>query len=69
MNMSLSPYVPENLVSRDGFIRPVPRQPAHSPVLRLNLVHLLTGFLPISATASIYLFQPPYAIGSYTEQL
>ena len=24
-----SPYVPENLVSRDGFSRPVPRQPAH----------------------------------------
>ena len=26
---SLSPCVPENLVSRDGFSRPVPRQPAH----------------------------------------
>ena len=26
---SLSPYVPENLVSRDGLSRPVPRQPAH----------------------------------------
>ena len=26
---SLSPYVPEDLVSRDGFSRPVPRQPAH----------------------------------------
>ena len=25
----LSPCVPENLVSRDGFSRPVPRQPAH----------------------------------------
>ena len=31
MNIPLSPYVPENLVSRDGFSRPVPRQPAHSP--------------------------------------
>ena len=30
MNISLSPYyVPENLVSRDGFSRPVPRQPVH----------------------------------------
>ena len=29
MNISLSPCVPENLVSRDGFSRPVPRQPAH----------------------------------------
>ena len=29
-NIPLSPCVPENLVSRDGFIsRPVPRQPAH----------------------------------------
>ena len=28
-NISLSPCVPENLVSRDGFGRPVPRQPAH----------------------------------------
>ena len=25
----LSPCVPENLISRDGFSRPVPRQPAH----------------------------------------
>ena len=28
MNISLSPFAPENLVSRDGFDRPVPRQPA-----------------------------------------
>ena len=28
-NISLSPCVPENLISRDGFSRPVPRQPAH----------------------------------------
>ena len=28
-NIHLSPCVPENLVSRDGFSRPVPRQPAH----------------------------------------
>ena len=28
-NILLSPCVPENLVSRDGFSRPVPRQPAH----------------------------------------
>ena len=27
----LCPFVPENLISRDGFGRPVPRQPAHSP--------------------------------------
>ena len=29
MNVSLSTFVPENLVSRDGFGSPVPRQPAH----------------------------------------
>ena len=28
MNISLSPFAPENLTSRDGFGRPVPRQPA-----------------------------------------
>ena len=28
-NIPLSPCVPDNLVSRDGFSRPVPRQPAH----------------------------------------
>ena len=29
MNISLSPFAPENMVSRDWFSRPVPRQPAH----------------------------------------
>ena len=29
MNISLSAFAPENLVSRDGFSRPVPRQAAH----------------------------------------
>ena len=29
MNFSLSAFVPENLVSRDEFGSPVPRQPAH----------------------------------------
>ena len=28
-NISLSAFAPENLVSRDGFGRPVPHQPAH----------------------------------------
>ena len=27
----LSPFAPESLFSRDGFDRPVPRQPTHSP--------------------------------------
>ena len=29
MSIPLSPHVAENLVSRDRFSRPVPRQPAH----------------------------------------
>ena len=29
INISLSTFAPENLVSRDGFGSPVPRQPAH----------------------------------------
>ena len=36
INISLSPFAPENLVSRGVFGRPVPRHPAHS-LLRLNL--------------------------------
>ena len=30
-NVSLSPFTPENLISRDGFGHPVPRQPDSSP--------------------------------------
>ena len=60
-NIPLSPCVPENLVSRDGFSRPVPRQPAH---------------LHTQAESGAYLrdssrvprrrpfMKPPYAIGS-----
>ena len=60
-NISLSPCVPENLVSRFGFSRPVPRHPAH---------------LYTQAESGAYLrdssrvprrrpfMKPPYAIGS-----
>ena len=55
--LSLPPFTPENLVSRDGFGRPF-------STLRVNLGIwcLLTGFLPLSAAAaSIYflLIIPP----------
>ena len=33
MQISLSPFAPDNLVSRDMFGRPVSRQPAYSPDL------------------------------------
>ena len=52
-NIPLSPCVPENLVSRDGFSRPVPRQPAHLHT-QAETGAFLTGFLPSSAAASIY---------------
>ena len=48
--ISLSAFAPENLVSRDGFDSPVPRQPAHLHTQAENL-----GFLPSSAAASNYL--------------
>ena len=54
MNISLSPPTPGKLVSRDCFGHPVLRQPAHSPHSGV-IWCLLTGFLPISAAAPIYL--------------
>ena len=59
------PFVPENLVSRDGFGSPVPRQPAHRHT-QAEYGAFLTGFLPISPAASIYLSKPPYDIGPVT---
>ena len=46
--------MPENLVSRDGFSRPVPRQPAHLHTQAESGAYLVTGFLPSSAAASIH---------------
>ena len=37
LHISLCPFAPQNLVSRDRFDRPVPRQPAHAESGRLNL--------------------------------
>ena len=62
MNISLSPLAPENMVSRDGYGRPVPRLPAYSPYSS-RIWCLLTGFLPISTGAPLYLLKPPYATG------
>ena len=46
--------MPENLVSRDGFSRPFPRQPAHLHTQAESGAYILTGLLPSSAAASIY---------------
>ena len=56
MNISLSAYyAPENLVSRDGFSSPVPRQPAHPHILRLNLVLTYYG-IPPEFCGGVHLF-------------
>ena len=52
-NIPLSPCVPGNLISRDGFSRPVPRQPAHLSILRLNLV--LTYGIPPEFRGGVHL--------------
>ena len=39
MNMSLSAFAPKNLVSRDGFGSPLPRQPAHPHTPNLALTY------------------------------
>ena len=62
-SIPLSPCVPENLVSRDGFSRPVPRQPA-----RFHTQAEFGAYLRDSSRVSrrrpfIYI-KPSYAIGS-----
>ena len=56
MNISLSAFVPEYLVSRDGFVNLL------ISILRLNLV-LTYGILPSSAAASIYSGSVPSSSG------
>ena len=61
MNIPLSPCMPENLVSRDGFSRPVPRQPAH-----LHTQAKSGAYLQDSSRVPRRrpFMKPPYAIGS-----
>ena len=60
-NIPLSPCVPENLVSRDGFSPPVPRQPAH-----LRTQAKSGAYLRDSSRVPRWrpFMKPPYAIGS-----
>ena len=60
-NIPLSPCVPENLVSRDGFSRPVPRQSTH-----LHTQAESGAYLRDSSRVSRRrpFMKPPYAIGS-----
>ena len=68
MNISLSPSAPENLVSRDGFGSPVPRQPAHLHTQAGSGAYLRDSSRVPQRRPFIYL-QPPYAIGSIPSML
>ena len=60
-NILLSPCMPENLVSRDEFSRPVPRQPAHLHTQAESGAHLRdSSRVPRRRP----FMKPPYAIGS-----
>ena len=62
-NISLSAFAPENLVSRDGFGSPVPRQPAHLHIQAESGAYLRDSSRVPWRRPFIYL-KPPYAIGS-----
>ena len=61
MNIPLSPCVPESLASRDGFSRPVTRQPAHLHTLADSGAYLRDSS---RVPRRHPLMKPPYAIGS-----
>ena len=61
-HIPLSPCVPENLVSRDGFSRPVPRQPAHLHTQAESRAYLLQDSSRVPRRRPF--MKPPYAIGS-----
>ena len=63
MNISLSAFAPENLVSRDGFARPVPRQPAHLHTQAESGAYLRDSSRVPRRRPFIY-SKPPYSIGS-----
>ena len=63
MNIPLSPYVHENLVSQDGFSRPVPRQPAHLHTQADSGAYLRDSSRVPRRRPVIY-FKPSYASGS-----
>ena len=62
MNISLSAFVPENLISRDGFGSPVQRQPAHLHTQAGSGAYLRNSSRVPGRRPFIY-FKPPYAIG------
>ena len=63
MSISLSAFAPENLVPRDGFGSPVPRQPAHLHTQAESGAYSRDSSRVPRRPPIIY-FKPPYAIGS-----
>ena len=63
MNISLSPFAPENLFSRDGFGSPVPRQPAHLYTQAEYGAYLRDSSQVPRRGPSINYIKPPHAIG------
>ena len=62
-NISLFPFAPKNLVSRDGFGRPVPRQPAHLHTQAESSAYLRDFPRVPRRRPYIYVFYHHYAIG------
>ena len=62
MNISLSPFTPENLVSRDGFGSPVPRKSAHLHAQAESGAYSWNSFR-VPRRRPYINFKPPYAIG------
>ena len=63
MLVSLTAFAPENLVSRDGFGSPVPRQPAHLHT-QAEFGAYLRDSSPVPRQRPYIYLKPPYAIGS-----
>ena len=62
MNISMSAFAPKNLVSRDGFGSPVPRQPAHLHTQAESGAYLLRDSSRVPRRRPFLHFRPPYAI-------
>ena len=64
MGTSLSAFAPENLVSRDGFGSPVPRQPVHLQSTQAKSGAYLRDSSRVPRRRPFIYLKPPYAIGS-----
>ena len=63
INIPLFPHVPENLVSRDGFSRPIPRQSAHLYTQTESGAYLRDSSR-VPRRRPFICLKPSYAIGS-----